>query len=164
MPHRLASLDSPLYVVNASNTHFGAENYMANSVPAITAAVNGGNDLIIFDRYVNQCPEPVSKPGAAAITALRDFSNDRDGSISQPARQQRLTNGANGQITNVVLGDIDLTENCLPHGLRLPSLPSPGANPLAGPITQPDRRLHYPFGAATVFIFNIPLDLINNPA
>ncbi|WP_298857976.1 hypothetical protein [uncultured Sulfitobacter sp.] len=65
---QLASLDS-LYVVNPSNGSFGAE-YMAN-LPDIAAAVNGGMNLIIFDRYVTNAQTIL--PGGGGITSLRNF-------------------------------------------------------------------------------------------
>ena len=67
---QLASLDS-LYVVNPSNSGFGAE-YM-NNLGAIAAAVNSGMNLVIFDRAVTNAQTILQGTGST-ITADRKSS------------------------------------------------------------------------------------------
>lgn len=146
---QLAPLDS-LYVVNPSNSNFGAE-YMAN-LADITAAVNGGMNLIIFDRYVTNAQTIL--PGGASITALRDFSDASNVDIATGAPSS-FVNGPNGTITDSTFDG----GNYSTHGyVELTSLPA-GATPL---LTTGDQThvvaFTYPYGAGNVFYSTIPLD------
>ena len=90
---QLASLDS-LYVVNPSNSGFGAE-YM-NNLGAIAAAVNSGMNLVIFDRAVTNAQTILPGTGST-ITAVRDFASGSDVNVA-PGAPTSFTNGANGVI------------------------------------------------------------------
>lgn len=77
---QLAPLER-LYVVNPSNSNFGAE-YMAN-LSAISTAVNNGVNLIIFDRYVTNAQTDL--PSGGGINILRDFSDSSDINVAAGA-------------------------------------------------------------------------------
>ena len=146
---QLSALDS-LYVVNPSNGSFGAE-YTANFAD-ISAAVNGGMNLIIFDRYVTNAQTIL--PGGSGITALRDFSDGADINVAAGA-PTTFTNGPNGTITDATFDG----GNWSSHGyVELSSLP-PGATPL---LTTSDpthiTAFTYPVGAGNVFYSTMPLD------
>ena len=146
---QLASLDS-LYVVNPSNGNFGAE-YMAN-LGDITAAVNGGMNLVIFDRYVTNAQTIL--PGGTGITAVRDFSDGANVDVANGAPSSFI-NGPNGTITDSTFDG----GNWSTHGyVEITSLPA-GATPL---LTTGDQThvvaFTYPYGAGNVFYSTIPLD------
>ncbi|WP_022704741.1 Hint domain-containing protein [Pseudorhodobacter ferrugineus] len=146
---QLASLDS-LYVVNPSNGNFGAE-YMAN-LGDITAAVNGGMNLIIFDRYVTNAQTIL--PGGSGITAVRDFTSGSDVNVAAGA-PAAFTNGPNGVINDATFDG----GNSSNHGyVTLASLP-PGAVPLLT-TSNPSHivAFTFPVGAGNVFYSTIPLD------
>lgn len=155
---QLASLDS-LYVVNPSNGNFGSE-YMAN-LPDITAAVNGGMNLIIFDRYVTNAQTIL--PGGSGITSLRNFASATDVNVAAGA-PTAFTNGPNGVIDDSTFDGGNYSN----HGyVELSSLP-PGATPL---LTTSDPThivaFTYPVGAGNVFYSTMPIDYytgVNNPA
>ena len=155
---QLASLDS-LYVVNPSNGNFGAE-YMAN-LPDIAAAVNGGMNLIIFDRYVTNAQTIL--PGGSGITSLRNFASATDVNVAAGA-PTAFTNGPNGVIDDTTFDGGNYSN----HGyVELSSLP-PGATPL---LTTSDPThivaFTYPVGAGNVFYSTMPIDYytgVNNPA
>ena len=155
---QLASLDS-LYVVNPSNGNFGAE-YMAN-LPDIAAAVNGGMNLIIFDRYVTNAQTIL--PGGSGITSLRNFASATDVNVAAGA-PTAFTNGPNGVIDDTTFDGGNYSN----HGyVELSSLP-PGGTPL---LTTSDPThivaFTYPVGAGNVFYSTMPIDYytgVNNPA
>ena len=144
---QLASLDS-LYVVNPSNGNFGAE-YMSN-LAAITAAVNGGMNLIIFDRYVTNAQTIL--PGGSSITAVRAPASDINVAAGAPAG---FTNGPNGTINNSTFDNGNYSH----HGyVTLGSLPA-GATPLLTTANASQIvAFTYPVGAGNVFYSTIPLD------
>ena len=154
---QLSALDS-LYVVNPSNGGFGAE-YTAN-LGDITAAVNGGLNLIIFDRAVTNAQTIL--PGGAGITAVRDFDSGTDINVAAGAPSD-FTNGPNGTIDDTTFDGGNFSN----HGfVELSTLP-PGATPL---LTTSDPThivaFTYPVGAGNVFYSTIPLDFYtgaNNP-
>ena len=154
---QLSALDS-LYVVNPSNGGFGAE-YIAN-LGDITAAVNGGLNLIIFDRAVTNAQTIL--PGGAGITAVRDFDSGADVNVAAGAPSD-FTNGPNGTIDDTTFDGGNFSN----HGfVELSTLP-PGATPL---LTTSDPThivaFTYPVGAGNVFYSTIPLDFYtgaNNP-
>ncbi|MEP3918211.1 Hint domain-containing protein [Ascidiaceihabitans sp.] len=146
---QLASLDS-LYVVNPSNGDFGAE-YLAN-LGDITAAVNNGMNLIIFDRFVTNADTIL--PGGSSITAVRDFTDGANVDVAAGAPSS-FTNGANGTITDSTFDG----GNSSNHGyVELSSLP-PGAAPL---LTTNDPThivaFTYPYGSGSVFYSTMPID------
>ncbi|MFS4580910.1 Hint domain-containing protein [Phaeobacter sp. C3_T13_0] len=146
---QLASLDS-LYVVNPSNSSFGSE-YIAN-LPDISAAVNAGMNLIIFDRAVSNAQTIL--PGGSAITAVRDFASGSDVNVAAGAPSS-FTNGPNGVIDDSTFDGGNMSN----HGyVELSSLP-PGAVPL---LTTSDPShivaFTYPVGSGNVFYSTIPLD------
>jgi hypothetical protein len=146
---QLAPLDS-LYVVNPSNSNFGAE-YMAN-LSAISTAVNNGMNLIIFDRYVTNAQTIL--PGGGGINVLRDFSDSSDINVAAGAPSSFI-NGPNGQITDSTFDG----GNSSSHGyVTLGSLP-PGAKALLT-TSNPNNvvAFTYPVGAGNVFYSTIPLD------
>jgi len=155
---QLAGLDA-LYVVNPSNGNFGAE-YMAN-LGAISAAVNNGMNLIIFDRFVTNAQTIL--PGGGSITAVRDFTSGSDVNVAAGAPAS-FTNGPNGVITNSTFDGGSFSN----HGyVTLGSLP-PGATPLLTTFNSNHIvAFKFPVGAGNVFYSTIPLDFItgtNNPA
>lgn len=146
---QLAPLDS-LYVVNSSNGSFGAE-YTANFA-AISAAVNAGMNLIIFDRYVTNAQTIL--PGGSGISALRDFASGSDVNVAAGAPTS-FTNGPNGVINNSTFDGGNYSN----HGyVTLASLP-PGATPLLT-TSNPSHivAFTFPVGAGNVFYSTIPLD------
>ncbi|MEP1767000.1 MAG: Hint domain-containing protein [Sulfitobacter sp.] len=146
---QLSALDS-LYVVNPSNSSFGSE-YLAN-LPDITAAVNGGMNLIIFDRYVTNAQTIL--PGGSSITSLRDFSSGTDVNVAAGAPSSFI-NGPNGTITDSTFDNGNFSN----HGfVTLASLP-PGAVPLLT-TSNPNNivAFTYPVGSGNVFYSTIPLD------
>ncbi len=146
---QLAAIDT-LYVVNASNTNFGAE-YMAN-LGAISAAVNNGMNLIIFDRYVTNAQTIL--PGGSAITTVRDFASGSDVNVAAGA-PARFTNGPNGTINDSTFDGGNFSN----HGyVTIGSLP-PGAIPLLT-TSNPNNivAFTYPVGTGNVFYSTIPLD------
>lgn len=146
---QLASLDT-LYVLNPSNASFGAE-YMSN-LGDISAAVNGGMNLIIFDRYVTNAQTIL--PGGGGITAVRDFASGSDVNVAAGA-PSKFTNGPNGVINNSTFDGGNYSN----HGyVQIGSLP-PGATPLLT-TSNPNHivAFTYPFGAGNVFYSTIPLD------
>ncbi len=155
---QLSGLDS-LYVVNPSNSGFGAE-YNAN-LGDISAAVNDGMNLIIFDRRVAGAETIL--PGGGGIIAVRNFASGTDVNVAAGAPAS-FTNGPNGPITDATLDGGNFSN----HGfVELTSLP-PGAVPL---LTTSDPThivaFTYPFGQGNVFYSTIPLDFYsnqNNPA
>lgn len=146
---QLSSLDS-LYVVNPSNFGFGSE--YVNNLGAISAAVNDGMNLIIFDRAVTNAQNIL--PGGSGITAVRDFASGRDVNVAAGAPSS-FVNGPNGTITDSTFDNGNYSN----HGfVELTSLP-PGATPL---LTTSDPThivaFTYPVGAGNVFYSTIPLD------
>ena len=146
---QLASLDT-LYVMNSSNGNFGAE-YTAN-LDAIATAVNGGMNLMIFDRFVTGAETIL--PGGSAITAVRDMTDDANVNIAAGAPSV-FTNGAAGTLDDDTF-DGGTSSN---HGyVELSSLPA-GATAL---LTTGDQShvvaFTYPFGGGNVFYSTIPLD------
>ena len=147
---QLASLDS-LYVVNPSNSGFGAE-YM-NNLGAIAAAVNSGMNLVIFDRAVTNAQTILPGTGST-ITAVRDFASGSDVNVAAGAPTS-FTNGANGVIDDSTF-DGGTYSN---HGyVELSSLP-PGATAL---LTTSDPThivaFTYPVGSGNVFYSTMPID------
>lgn len=147
---QLASLDS-LYVVNPSNGSFGAE-YLAN-LGDISAAVNSGMNLIIFDRYVTNA-QSILPGGGSGITSVRNFASGSDVNVAAGAPSS-FTNGANGTIDDSTFDGGNLSN----HGyVTIGSLP-PGATPLLT-TSNPNNivAFTYPVGAGNVFYSTIPLD------
>ncbi len=146
---QLAALDT-LYVVNPSNSNFGSE-YLAN-LSAISAAVNSGMNLIIFDRYVTNAQTIL--PGGTGITAVRDFTSGSDVNVAAGA-PSNFTNGPNGTITDSTFDGGNYSN----HGyVTIASLPA-GATPLLT-TSNPNHivAFTYPVGAGNVFYSTIPLD------
>lgn len=146
---QLSGLDT-LYVQNPSNGGFGAE-YQAN-LGDITAAVQNGMNLIIFDRAVSNADTIL--PGGGSITAVRDFSDGRNVDIAAGA-PAAFTNGVSGNLTDATLDGGNYSN----HGyVELSSLP-PGATPL---LTTNDPShvvaFVYPYGSGNVFYSTMPLD------
>lgn len=146
---QLASLDA-LYVVNPSNSGFGAE-YLSN-LGNISAAVNNGMKLIIFDRTVTNAN--IILPGGSTITPVRDFASATDINVAAGA-PTAFTNGANGVITDATFDGGNFSN----HGyVELSSLP-PGSTAL---LTTSDPThivaFTYPVGSGNVFYSTIPLD------
>ncbi|MCZ4353759.1 Hint domain-containing protein [Roseovarius aestuarii] len=146
---QLSALDT-LYVVNPDNNGFGAE-YM-NNLADITAAVNNGMNLIIFDRAVSNAETIL--PGGSGITAVRDFASGSDVNVAAGAPSS-FTNGANGTITDSTFDGGNQSN----HGyVELSSLPA-GATPL---LTTSDPThivaFTYPVGSGNVFYSTMPID------
>ncbi|WP_299027386.1 Hint domain-containing protein [uncultured Sulfitobacter sp.] len=146
---QLSSLDS-LYVVNPSNGSFGAE-YLAN-LPDIAAAVNGGMNLIIFDRYVTNAQTIL--PGGSGITSVRNFASGADVNVAAGAPSS-FVNGPNGTITDSTFDGGNFSNHGYVESTSMP----PGAVPL---LTTSDPThivaFTYPVGAGNVFYSTIPLD------
>ncbi|MEB8388035.1 Hint domain-containing protein [Rhodobacteraceae bacterium KMM 6894] len=146
---QLSSLDS-LYVVNSNNGGFGTE-YM-NNLADISAAVNNGMNLIIFDRAVTNAQTIL--PGGSSITAVRDFSSGSDINVAAGA-PSAFTNGPNGTITDSTFDGGNYSN----HGYVTQSSLPPGATPL---LTTSDPThivaFTYPVGSGNVFYSTIPLD------
>jgi hypothetical protein len=146
---QLSTLDS-LYVVNPSNGSFGSE-YLAN-LSDITAAVNGGMNLIIFDRYVTNAQTIL--PGGASITSVRNFASGSDVNVAAGA-PSGFINGPNGTITDSTFDGGNYSN----HGyVTIASLPA-GAVPLLT-TSNPNNivAFTYPVGSGNVFYSTIPLD------
>ena len=146
---QLENIDT-LYVQNPSNSSYGSE-YLSNSTD-IANAVNGGMNLIIFDRYVSNADTIL--PGGSEIEVRRDFSDSRDVELADGA-PDGFVNGAAGALNDNSLDG----GNSSTHGyVELSSLP-PGAVPL---LTTSDPShvvaFTYPYGDGNVFYSTIPLD------
>lgn len=126
----LANLDV-LFVQNPSNSGIGPE-WLA-SFPDVAAWVAAGGVLIFHDRWVGDYLENVDAtvigdyiPGAAGITAYRDFEFDRDIDILDP--NTTVTDGPGGVLDNESLDNGSSSS----HGYVVrSSLPAGAVNPLA---------------------------------
>lgn len=147
---QLASIDA-LYVFNSSNTSYGAE--YTNNLADISAAVNDGMNLIIFDRYVADANTIL--PGGFSMSFTRDADAANDEVNLAAGAPASFTNGPGGTIDDSTFdGGGGST-----HGyVDIASLP-PGAVPL---LTTGDSThvvaFTFPVGLGTVFYSSIPLD------
>lgn len=137
-----------LYVVNSSNGSFGSE-YLAN-LSDISAAVNSGMNLIIFDRYVTNAQTIL--PGGSSITSVRNFASGSDVNVAAGA-PAGFINGLNGTITDSTFDG----RNYSNHGYAMIASLPPGAVPLLT-TSNPNNivAFTYSLGSGNVFYSTIP--------
>ena len=151
-PAELAGVQA-LFVTNPDNNAYGA-TWVAQ-LPAITAAVNAGLSVVVFDRFVTNASTNV--PGMAGVTTVRDFSDDAN---IQPISGNRVVNGPYGTIGATTLDG----GNSSSHGYStLASLPA-GAVPMLT-RTAPNEIVMFGFrlGAGQVIYSTVPLDFYLAP-
>ena len=144
----LAGIDI-LFIQNPSNSSYGAE-FLAN-LANVNAAVGNGLVMVLHDRFVDDAESVL--PGSAGFNILRDFSDDADIDILDPASV--LIMGPGGDITNVNLDG----GNSSSHGFAdIGSLGGGVSSILSTGDPNNVVTFSYSFGAGSVIYSTIPLD------
>jgi hypothetical protein len=150
---QLAKLDA-LYVWNGSNKGYSAE--FTNNMPAISDAVHGGMNMVMFDRAIG-----VANPrGVLPGTKLSHVRAKTRGADPTKAGEASVGNRAGGHIKDASIDG----ENYKTHGyVEAATLPS-GATVLMtldGGDESKAVGFVYDFGAGSVQFYGIPMDYYN---
>ncbi|WP_022704837.1 Hint domain-containing protein [Pseudorhodobacter ferrugineus] len=150
---QLAGIDA-LYVWNGDNSGFNAE--FLGRMPDITAAVNNGMNMVIFDRATGVANPQLILPGTS-LTHVRATTADAN---LTAAGEADLGNGAGGIITDASLDGGNYTTHGYVNAASLP----PGATVLMTLGDNDESKavgFVYDFGAGSVQYYGIPMDYYN---
>ena len=138
-----------LWILNGDNS--GPDGNVTGNTAAINAFVAGGGVLSFHDRAVTNAATYI--PGAAAVTFVRDFTNDADIDI---VTNNTVTNGPGGVLNNTSLDGGTSSS----HGYADVSSLPPGGVEVLSRGGEPARAVDFYFGlgAGDVYYSTIPLD------
>jgi hypothetical protein len=146
-PAELAGVKA-LFVTNPSNGGYGA-TWVAQ-LPAVTAAVNAGMSVVVFDRTVTGAN--ANMPGMAGVTTVRDFADDAN---IEPVPGNVVVNGPFGVIGPTTLDG----GNSSSHGYStLASLPGGAVPMLTRTAANEIVMFGFKLGAGQVIYSTVPLD------
>ena len=156
-PAELAGVQA-LFVTNPDNSAYGA-TWIAQQ-PAITAAVNAGMSVVVFDRFVTNAS--TNMPGMAGVTTVRDFG---DAANIEPIPGNTVVNGPFGVIGGTTLDG----GNSSSHGYSTQgTLPAGSVRMLTRTAGNEIVMFGFKLGAGQVIYSTVPLDFYlapggNNP-
>ena len=149
----LSQIDA-LYVWNGSNSGYGQE--FLNAMPQITAAIQGGMNMVMFDRAIGVANPSQVLPGTN-LTVVRHLSADAD--LTQTGEADLGSGPASGVNDQSIDGG-----NYTTHGYATTSSLPPGAEVLmttGGGNAAQAVGFMYPLGEGMVQFYGIPMDFYN---